>query len=215
MDSKNNPHKPNTQEWKDYEKMVIAEQQWRDKDTYREAKAVADKRIKTLTDQVKAQNEKKLWVDDILEFLDGDAPEYDEVLDGPKVDEVPSTYWRSVDPLNWKGVAQSVSIDDIMKRLIQDDHRRAYASFVPIQVNNVVLVGGIPDWYTMPEAEAAAEKLKYKVLEAEHYQRGFVEIPIRKKINWVNAVLFSDDILSTTSPNDTFGILRFQIRRIT
>jgi hypothetical protein len=198
--SKDNPYKPGTDEWRAFEKDIMNVQRFSLGDTYEKAKEVADKRLKTATEQTRLREEKGVWVDEILEFLDGDEPEYDEVLDGPVEED--NDYWKSVnngdpvDPLGWR---QVVAL-----------HYQQYGFLKPVFKGNIVLPKYVP---ASVEQEAVLDKIAYlqdKEFDEETYARGFVQVPIRPTLK----VKFNlSDPIDPMAWGPTYTIAEFYIRR--
>ena len=187
--SKDNPYKPGTNEWKSFEKInVIGENQYKGSVAYNEAKTVADKRLKTATEQIRLQEEKGVWVDEILEFLDGDEPEYDEKLDGPKAVD---TYWKSAgtidDPLNWRHL-----VDQYFKK--------------PIFKGNHVLPKSLPSNISDEQLYSTIIDVSMYEYPEEIYRRGWIAVPIKKPISW-----YTQSILDPTDLN--YSVAEFYIRR--
>lgn len=193
--SKDNPHKPGTDEWKVFERSIMDRQRFAIGDEYEKAKAVADKRIKTATDQIRAQEEKGVWVDEVLGFLDGDEPEYDEVLDGPKKD---NDYWKSMtpnnDPLGWNSLAQ------LMNALLKPVFKGTIVvpKFIPASVERDSLFDKIA---TLQDYEFTGEE----------YNKGEVQVPIRTTLKTSGYFSYNLDPLAPS--NQTYVVAEFYIRR--
>ncbi len=209
--SKDNPHKPSTEEWRAYEQDVLFQDRFSaiiQDERYLAAKAVADKRIKTATDQIRAREEKGVWVDEVLGFLDGDEPEYDEVLDGPKKT---NDYWQSMtpnnDPLGWNSLAQLMNAQLVSPA----QARLSYASFKPVFKGTIVVPKFIP---ASVERDSLFDKIStlqdYEFTE-EEYNKGEVQVPIRTTLKTSGYFSYNLDPLAPS--NQTYVVAEFYIRR--
>lgn len=217
--SKDNPHKPGTDEWKVFERSIMDRQRFAIGDEYEKAKAVADKRIKTATDQIRAQEEKGVWVDEVLEFLDGDKPEYDEILDGPVkiIDEVDNDTWDNVwksqtpnnDPLNWN---QLIGTHMNAQYMSVNQARQQYGFMYPVFKGTIVVPKFIPD---AVERDSLFDKIStlqdYEFTE-EEYNKGEVQVPIRTTLRNHGLVNYSANAFPLPS-NQTYVVAQFYIRR--
>lgn len=200
--SKDNPHKPGTDEWKNWEQDVIFQDRFSatiQDERYLAAKDAADKRIKTATDQMRLQEEKGFWVDEILEFLDGEEPEYDEILDGPVkiVDEVSDDCWKSVvntnaDPLSWRPIV---------------DQQAWYASWLkPVFKGNHVLPKNLPSNISDEQLYSIIIDVSMYEYPEEIYRRGWIAVPIKRPIS-----MYVQSVLDPTDLN--YSVAEFYIRR--
>jgi hypothetical protein len=202
VNSKDNPHKPGTQEWSDYEKTIINKQTFFTKSPeYKEAKEAADKRIKTAGERYAAEYEKGVWVDDVLEFLDGDEPEYDEVLDVP-VEKEDSNFWN-YDPLGWKQL--------LTQAQIKVPYYSNYLAFLtPIFKGNEVWLRGASTGISNLTIEIERSKLLMREFTEEEYKYGTFRVAIPKD-NYIVTKYTGLDPVAATS----YGVIEFYIRRKT
>lgn len=213
--SKDNPHKPGTDEWKVFERSIMDRQRFAIGDEYEKAKAVADKRIKTATDQIRAQEEKGIWVDEILDFLDGDEPEYDEILDGP-VETKEDDYWKSVkdnsDPLNWNQIVAAHQQQHAQMYWASPQQiARQYGILKPVFKGTIVVPKFIPASVERDSLFDKIATLQDYEFTGEEYNKGEVQVPIRTTLKTSGYFSYNLDPLAPS--NQTYVVAEFYIRR--
>lgn len=182
---KDNPHKPGTQEHKDWEKEnlfpsdpIFGTTLIKD-DDYKESKDRAHKRMHSVAEVENAKYEKKKKYLDVLDFIENQTkPEYDSVLDKPK--EKSGTYLSLsdivLDPLNWRGLLQTLGDPGTF-------------NFIPSypRAPTVAFPKHIPEDATQEEFYKAHEYAIKTEYSKQEWESGWVAVRIlrRRKIDYL------------------------------
>lgn len=195
----NNPHKPGTDEWKEWEKEHI-------RDGYAASAPVERARLVSVAEQYAKTYDKNAKYLDVLDFIENKTePEYDPVLDKPKKD---SNYWLSLtdtvsDPLGW---------DKIKNFLLNYGGSQQIFNYIPSypRVPSVVVPRQIPDEATGKEVLLAMDYVHRTEYSKHEWDRGWVEVIIPRHIDYLLKYNNNPIIASAMEPHRLY--LQFYIK---
>ena len=194
---KDNPHKPNTEEWKKWNHDNLWETKGqfvliKDVD-FAESKKAAHARMKSLQEVYDQRTEQQVKYQKTLDFIEKDTePEFDPVLDCKQIQSL-SDLISSFD----KMLGRSTST-------IWQTH--AFFDRYP-RVPNDVFLASAPSWAKAYDLERKRLELLSTELPKEYFYRGFVDVPVHKRVPYS----LMNNPLVAANVDDTFGIARFHI----